>query len=203
MAHSDAARKDRRSAYEFLKVLELMHVRFEDGHCAGPLGGCNVADVVVVVLLLLLFRLRSGGGVIRLDLVVMGGNVIEWRRWLIKANGGIGLVQLAEFGFVVAVVQFHCAVTIGGRMQASGFGRIFGLGRILGGRLACDLDLRLLRRRLGHRFDRHGVGDYMRPGVLSRESKATRAKPPGLVLMQARAGSWFGRLGTVQRRAAG
>lgn len=199
MAHSDAAPKGRRSAYESLKVLELMHVRFEDGDCSGPLGRCNVADVIF----LFLFGLLRGGVVFRLDLAAMGGNVIERRGWLIKTNGGIGLVQLAEFGFVIAVVQFHCAVTIGGRMQAGGLGRIFRLGRILGGRLACDLDLRLLRRHLGHRFDRHGVGDYMRPGVLSKESKATRARPPGLVLMQARARSWFGRLDTVQRRAAG
>lgn len=181
-----------------------MHVRFEDGDCAGPLGGCNVADVVFLLGLgLFVFRLLCGGVVFRLDWAIMGGKVIERRRWLIKANRGIGLVQLAEFGFVVAAVQFHCAVAVGGRMQASGFGRILGLGRILGGRLACDLGWRLLRRRLGHRFDRHGVGDYMRPGVLLEESRATRAKPPGRVLMRTRAGSWLGRLDTVQRRAAG
>ena len=86
-----------RATYKFLEVLELVHVRLEDRDGARPMVREDLADVFI--------------------------HIVSWSfdsrgscRWRVKADRGV--VQVAQFGFIIAVVKLHRVVTIRWRVQA-------------------------------------------------------------------------------------
>lgn len=90
------------ATYEFLKILELVHIRLEDRDISRPMIREDITDIFVYLL-----GFSSWG-------------VFLWVCWV---HVGSGILQVAEVR-VVASIELHRIVTIGWRMKAGGFVRV-------------------------------------------------------------------------------